>query len=343
MTKAGIASLVCAVDGTGSSSAIATVKEHSTLNSYPEGVDMKKKDTKLLLVFFSMVGPALAIYLFIVAYPILYSLWISFTNFNPNAGGGWLYVGLEHYRTMVQDPQFWHAFRNGMVVLAVSALGQIPIGFVLAYILFRKKIRARNFFQAMVVLPQFLSTIVVGTLWKRLMQADGPIPRLIQLVTGNPDAQFEAMLRQETVMIPIGFVLIWMYTGLYMMIFLANLQKIDDSIIEAAQIDGASEARTFFKVIVPILSGTVLMCTVLAIAGSLRGFDLIFAMTTSGLTQQNAEVLPIFMYRTAFRNYSNPTRFAYGSAIANSIVFLSVALILLSDFIAKKFGAGEEY
>jgi raffinose/stachyose/melibiose transport system permease protein len=303
---------------------------------------MKKRNNKSLLIFFSMVGPGLLIYLFIVAFPVIYSFWISVTNYNPNSGGAWNFVGGLHYLTMLQDPQFWHAFKNGMIVVAVSILGQIPIGFILAYILYRKTVRAQHFFQSMIFLPQFLSTIVVGTLWKRLMQADGPIATLIQMVTGDPTAQFEMMLKPETVMIPIGFVLIWMYTGLYMMIFLANLQKIDESMIEAAQIDGASEPQIFMQVIVPLLSASVLVCTILAIAGSLKGFDLIFAMTTRGLSRQNAMVLPIFMYQTAFDDYSNPMRFAYGSAISNGIVFISVALILLSDFIGKKLGAGEE-
>jgi raffinose/stachyose/melibiose transport system permease protein len=303
---------------------------------------MKKNNAKSILIFFSMVGPGLVIYLFIVAFPVFYSLWMSFTSFNPNAGGAWSFVGGLHYLTMLADPQFWHAFKNGMIVVAVSVFGQIPIGFVLAYILFRKTVRARNFFQAMVFLPQFLSTIVVGTLWKRLMQADGPIARLIQMVSGNPNAQFDAMLKPETVMVPIGFVLIWMYTGLYMMILLANLQKIDDSVIEAAQIDGASESKIFVRVIVPLLMSSVVVCTILAIAGSLRGFDLIFAMTTRGLSRQNAMVLPIFMYQTAFDDYGNPMRFAYGSAISNSIVFISVTLILASNFIGRKLGAGEE-
>jgi raffinose/stachyose/melibiose transport system permease protein len=289
-----------------------------------------------------MVGPGLVIYLFIVAFPVFYSFWISVTDFNPNAGGAWNFVGGLQYVTMLADPSFWHAFKNGMIVVAVSVFGQIPIGFVLAYILFRKTVKAQHFFQSMIFLPQFLSTIVVGTLWKRLMQADGPIARLIQIFSGNPDAQFTAMLDPNTVMVPIGFVLIWMYTGLYMMIFLANLQKIDDSMIEAAQIDGASEPQIFVQVIVPLLSASILVSAILAIAGSLRGFDLIFALTTRGLSRQNAMVLPIFMYQTAFDDYRNPMRFAYGSAISNAIVFISVALILLSNFIAKKLHAGEE-
>ncbi len=165
---------------------------------------------------------------------------------------------------------------------------------------------------------------------------------LLQLLSGDPTRQFTLMLDPSTVMIPIGFALIWMYTGFYMVIFLANLQKINDSMIEAAKIDGASELQIFMQVIVPLLSGTILVSTVLAIAGSLRGFDLIFALTAQGLTRMNAEVLPIFMYRTAFQDYSNPMRFAYGSAISNAIVVISIGLILFSNFLGKKFSPGEE-
>ena len=127
-----------------------------------------------------------------------------------------------------------------------------------------------------------------------------------------------------------------------MIIFLANLQKMNTNMIEAAKIDGATEPQIFFRVIVPLLSGTILVSTVLAIAGSLRGFDLIFAMTTQGLQRNNAMVLPIFMYQTAFQDYSNQMRFAFGSAISNGIVFISVVLILFSNFIGKKLNAGEE-
>ncbi len=297
---------------------------------------MKKRDQRALLIYLGMVAPALIIYLFIVAYPVFYSIVLSFSDFNPNRGGDWNFVGLLQYKTMLADPNFWHALKNNLIVVAVSVFGQIPIGFVLAYILYRKLVKGRNFFQTIVFLPHFLSTIVIGIMWKRLFQADGPVSGIIQLITGDPRAQFEMMLYRETVMIPVGFALIWIYTGLYMIIFLANLQKIDENLLEAAKIDGATEPQIFLKIIVPILSGTILISTILAIAGSLRGFDLIFSITTQGLQRSNAMVLPIFMYQTAFQNYSNEMRFAYGAAISNAIVIVSLILILASRMVSRK-------
>ncbi len=291
---------------------------------------MKKQSMNKLLVFFGFVGAGLLVYFAIVAYPVLYSLWLSFTNFNPNRGGEWNFVGMEQYVTMLQDPNFWHALKNNMIVVLVSVFGQIPIAFVLAYILYRGLVRATHFFQAVIFLPQFLSVIVIGLLWKRFFSADGPIAALMQWYTGDPTTQFTLMLDSSTIMYPIGFALIWVYTGFFMIVFLANLQKIESTVIESATIDGASESQILRHVIVPHMAGTIIICSILAIAGSLKGFELIFGMTTQGLQRNNAMVLPIFMYQTAFQDYANDARFAYGAAISNAIVFISILLIVIS-------------
>ena len=292
--------------------------------------------------YLALVAPGLLVYLAIVAYPIIYSVVLSFSDFNPNRGGEWGFVGFDNYARMVVDPDFWHALKNNLIVVAVSVFGQIPIGFLLAYILYRKMVKAGIFFQSMVFLPNFLSVIVIGTIWKRMFEANGPVSTLIQMVTGDPSAQFELMLYKDTIMYPIGFALIWIYTGLYMIIFLANLQKIDVGLIESAKIDGANEMTIFARIIVPMLWGTILVSAILAIAGSLKGFDLIFGLTTQGLQRQNALVLPIFMYETAFRDYADPTRFAYGSTISNAIVVISLVMIVLSNFIGKRLRPEEE-
>ena len=298
---------------------------------------MTSRERRTIGSYIALVLPGLLIYAWIIAYPVIYSVGLSFTDFNPNAQGAWNFVGFRHYAKMLADSNFWHALKNNMVVVAVSVFGQIPIGFILAYILYRRMVRAPHFFQAMVFLPHFLSTIVIGTMWKRIFAANGPASGLIQLFSGDPDAQFTLMLRADTVMIPIAFALIWIYTGLYMIIFLANLQKINSDLLEAATIDGASEFAIFTKIIVPLLVGTVVVSAVLAIAGSLRGFDLIFSITTQGLQRNNAMVLPIYMYITAFQDYRNPERFAYGATISNAIVAISIVMILIANQIGRGF------
>jgi raffinose/stachyose/melibiose transport system permease protein len=284
-----------------------------------------------------MVGPAVAVLLLILAYPVCSSIFISFTDFNPVITRHIHFTGLENYAAMFRDPDFWRAFRNNMIVVLVSIGGQIPAGFLLAYILYRKMVRAAHFFQAMVFLPNFLSTIVIGILWRRIFLANGPVSRLMQIITGDPAQQFTMMLYPEKIMIPISFALIWLYTGFFMIIFLANLQKIDQGLIEAAQIDGAGEMQIFIHIIVPMLSGVILVNAIMAIAGSLKGFDLIFSMTTQGVQRDNAMVLPVYMYQKAFQDRSDDMRFAYSAAISNVIVAISLLIILITKLVGRKF------
>lgn len=315
---------------------------------------MKKSDSKELLTFLGFIAPGLLIYLFIIAYPICYSIFLSFTNYNPNMTSKTKFMGLDNYIKVLtmnkgivnpssDIPEFWYALKNNMIVVLVSVFGQIPIGFILAFILYRKQVKGAGFFQSMVFLPQFLSTVVIGIMWRMLFMVDGPVARIMQAISGDPSKQFDLMMNPNKAMIPIGIALVWMYTGFYMIIFLANLQKINDSIFEAAKIDGASEFQMFWRITIPLLAGAILTSCILAIAGSLKGFALIFALAPEGRQRINAEVLPIYMYRISFNNAKDPMRYAYGATVSNIVVVISVILIMFSNWVGKKLGTDEEY
>ncbi|MCQ2612840.1 MAG: sugar ABC transporter permease [Treponemataceae bacterium] len=319
-------------------------------------IKKSKVDTRDLLTFIGFVAPGLLVYLFIIIYPIFYSVYLSFTDYNPNIGRASGFVGFKNYITVMtmnkgvidasnQTPEFWHAFKNNMLVVCVSVFGQIPIGFALAFILYRKQVKGAKMFQAMVFLPNFLSTIVIGIMWRMLFNVDGPVATVMQKLSGDPTRQFTLMYDPSKAMIPIAIVLIWMYTGFYMIIFLANLQKINESMFEAAKIDGASEFQMFYKITIPLMAAPILTSCILAIAGSLKGFALIFALASDGKPRMNTEVLPIFMYNQVFgmAGLGNEKRYAYGAAISNIIVLISVILIMFSNWVGKKLGTDEEY
>jgi raffinose/stachyose/melibiose transport system permease protein len=128
-----------------------------------------------------------------------------------------------------------------------------------------------------------------------------------------------------------------MYTGLYLIIFLANMQRIDVQIIESAQIDGANEGQVLRHIILPSLSGVVVTTAILAISGSLRSFDLIFAMTGGGPARVT-QVLSIYMYDNAFRTSPN---YPLANAISTVMVVLSFALIGVTRLVEKRFGGKE--
>lgn len=144
------------------------------------------------------------------------------------------------------------------------------------------------------------------------------------------------MTKQDTAMIPIMFVTLWCWTGMYLILFHANMQKIESEVIEAARIDGATEMQVARRIVLPALSGVIVNAAILCIAGSMNTFALIFAMTGGG-PMNVTEVLSIYMYRTATIGVNYPL----ANAIAMVIILISFVLIGLTKLAEKRWGGKE--
>ena len=285
-----------------------------------------------------LVMPALLIYLSVVAFPTIFSILLSFTNYNggrifgnPNVS----FVGFDSYVWMFTEPagNFYRALRNNMLIVGVSVFGQIPLGFALAYVLSRKLVRGTQFFQAMIYLPNVISPVIIGMLFRAFYMSPNSLYMDIVRIF-NPGAEYTL---NSTPMIPVLVVILWMYTGFYMIIFMANIQRIDPAIIEAARIDGAKEGQILTRIILPNLSGVIVTCAILAIAGSLRVFDLIFVMTAGGPAGQT-RVLSLYMYLAAFQGSPN---YPLANAISTVMVLISFALIIITRR-AERIFSGKE-
>jgi len=281
-----------------------------------------------------LVLPALLIYLFVMAFPVIFSVILSFSTYRSghildltNHSFG----GLQAYKEIFSDQYFYTALRNNIYIVLVSVFGQIPLGFFLAYILSRGLIKGTDFFQAMIYLPNVIAAIIIGILFKRFFLSSQSILLEIQKHF-NPEAMY---VPSSNDIFPVLAVILWMYTGIYVLIFLANLQKIDISIIEASKIDGASEMQTLRYIILPALSGVIVTCAILAISGSLKSFDLIFVMT-EGRPSYSTSVLSLYMFLKAFRGAPN---YPVANAISTVMVVICFILIGLTRFVAKRFQA----
>jgi len=289
--------------------------------------------------YLTLVLPAILIYWAVMAFPTVFSVALSLTDYN----GGRLFssanpvhfAGLTHYVRMFSDPYFWISLKNNFYIIFVSVFGQIPLGFILAYILFRKLVKMPGFFQTMIYLPSIISTIVVGILWQSFFSPYGPFSEFMQRF--KPGWENTLFINPRTAMLPVLFVVLWMYTGTYLIIFLANLQKIEPHIIEAARIDGASEGQVLKYVILPALSGVIVTSAILAISGSLQSFNLIFAMT-AGNPARRTSVLSLYMYDNAFRGAPD---YPLANAISTFMVVISFALILVTKALEGRFGGRE--
>jgi len=295
---------------------------------------LAKKEERMAYII--LVAPALFLYLFVMAFPAVSSIMLSLSTYRGGKifGGGNLgFGGLRAYRNIFADQYFFMSLKNNIYIVLISVLGQIPLGFFLAYILFRGHIKGTGFFQAMIYLPNVISAVIIGILFYRFLLSSNSVLLEIQRKF-NPAIEF---LPGKNFMFMILLVILWMYTGIYMLIFLANLQKIDNAVIEAAMIDGASEMQTLRYVVFPALSGVIVTCAILAISGSLKSFDLIYIMTEGG-PAYTTSVLSIYMFDKAFRGSPN---YPVANAISTIMVVICFILIGLTRFAEKHLSSGE--
>ena len=118
--------------------------------------------------YWTMVLPAFIVYLLVMAFPIVLSLVLSLSNYNGMkmfGGPPWKIVGFQQYAKLFADPFFWNALKNNLYIVLVSLFGQLPLGFIFAYIIYRKIVKWPDFWQGILYLPNVISIIVVGLLW----------------------------------------------------------------------------------------------------------------------------------------------------------------------------------
>ncbi|HUX40378.1 MAG TPA: sugar ABC transporter permease [Rectinemataceae bacterium] len=370
----------------------------------------KRIDREAGRAYWMMSLPAFLVYLLVMAFPIALSVVLSVSNYSGGkmfGGEAWGFAGFGQYARIVQDPWFWNALKNNFYIVLISVFGQLPLGFIFAYIIYRRIVKWPGFWQGILYLPNIISIIVVGLLWQSIFSPNGPIAELVNLsarhqfeiklvavlgsqghlnlgddalsriiALGGPQAanmftnpvpelrdliagyqpnQYSQLLNDLTnlfvtrwtpdflnqknvAMLPVLFVILWMYTGMYLILFLANMQKIDTQIIESARIDGANEAQVMRHIILPALSGTIVNSAILAISGSLSSFALIFALTGGG-PSRITEILSIYMYNNAFLGRPN---FPLANAIALITVVISMLLILVTKAFESRYGGKEE-
>jgi ABC-type sugar transport systems, permease components len=182
--------------------------------------------------------PALVLYVLFVIYPIFRSFVYGFYEWNGLSEP--TYVGLKNFQEILHDPVFWNSFRNNLLIVGVSIFGQIPIGLVLAVMLSRK-FPGSGTYRSIFFIPMVLSTVVVALLWSSLLNPQVGVVNQFLKQIGLGVLAMNWLGDMRTAMAVVCGVIIWQFSGLYMVIFLAAIQNIPKEIYEACSLDGVSE------------------------------------------------------------------------------------------------------
>ena len=262
----------------------------------------------------------LLIYLVWVVEPLFYSFYLSLTDWdgvtNPT------FIGLKNYQTLLQDPVLYVSFLNNLKVLSVFLIVPIAGGLGLA-VLFNRPSRMINVLKAAIYSPMVLSFIVIGLIWSWFyLPNEGALNTLLRSAGLGFLAQSWLSNAQISIF-SVTFAACWRQIGYVMLLYLAGLNTIDASLVEAAKVDGANGWQVFLRIIFPLLAPITTIIVIATIIDSLQFFDLVYIMTKGGPGYAST-VLANFMFTEAFTNF----RYGYGAAIAVVQFLLSFIFIV---------------
>ena len=272
-----------------------------------------------------LVGPALIIYAIFAVWPMIEVVILSFQRWDGLASER-EWVGLTNYRyILTSDAVFWLAFRNTVTWTILAVLFPPTIGLLLALGL-NERLFGRVPLRAIYYLPVIIAPIAVATMWRWMYD---PFFGLFNQVLTNLSLQAwikDWLGDREVALYSMFVAYTWQHVGFSMVLFLAGLQNVDRSLVEAVRIDGANRWQVFRHVTLPALRVTITIVLVLSTISSLKAFDIVYGMTGGG-PAQSTQMLALWAFTQSMQIFD----FGRGSAI--SVILLLVTLTVVVPYL----------
>jgi ABC-type sugar transport system permease subunit len=266
-----------------------------------------------------LLSPYLILFVVVLAYPLLYSLWLSLFDATLNRAP--TFVGAGNFITLFTDPEFHTALRNTFYFAFFAVLGETTLPLLMALAM-NERLPFRTVFRTAFFLPVVTSWVVVSLIWSMLFAQQGLMNTIVQALGFAPQPFFSNGGQAMWIIIALS---IWKNLGYYMVIYLAALQGVPQDLYEAAAVDGATRWRQLWHIAVPALRPVIYFVLTISIITSMQLFTQPFIMTNGGPLNATLSIVQL-LYRHAFVQLE----FGYGSAIATVLLVLLVALALIN-------------
>lgn len=303
--------------------AISFLRREIRLKNSSRNISLKRKLDRKAWLF---ILPSIILVTAFVFYPMVQAFIISLKS---GMGNNLSFTGIDNYKRLLTDSTFKKALFNTILYLIIQVPIMIILALAVSALLNDKKLKARGFFRTAIFLPCVTSLVAYSIIFKSLFATDGFINMfLMQInVISEPIAWITHPIWAKVLII---IAITWRWTGYNMVFYLAGMQAIDDSIYEAAEIDGASAFMKFKSITLPLLKPIILFTTINSTIGTLQLFDETVNITNGG--PANATItISQYIYNLLFKYSPN---FGYAAAISYVIVLIIVVL----SFIQLKAG-----
>jgi lactose/L-arabinose transport system permease protein len=276
------------------------------------------------------VIPSIILVTVFVFYPMIQAF---ITSLQSGMGNNLSFVGIDNYKRLLTDSTFKKALFNTVLYLIIQVPIMIILALFISAILNDKKLKARGFFRTAIFLPCVTSLVAYSIIFKSLFATDGFVNAFLMNINviSEPIAWITHPIWARILII---IAITWRWTGYNMVFYLAGMQSIDDSIYEAAEIDGASAFMRFKSITLPLLKPIILFTTINSTIGTLQLFDETVNITNGG--PANATItISQYIYNLLFKYSPN---FGYAAAIS----YVIVLIIVILSFIQLKAGGDKD-
>ena len=274
-------------------------------------------------VDFLFIFPCAFAFVMVIIIPFFLGIYYAMTDWNGvNPIISW--VGFENFRYMFGEPQFIYSFLITLQYSAINIVSVNVVGFLLA-LLVTGRVKGRHFYRAGFFVPNLIGGIVLGYIWQFIFNY------VVTEFAGSLGIAWlnrSLIARKETVIWAMSAVNTWQYSGYIMMIYVASIQSIPDSIMEAASVDGANYRTRVLKIMMPMMASAFTVTLFLTLTNSFKMYDLNAALTNGGpamrfmgVAIRSSQLLAMDIYRTA--NQFN----LMAQAQAKSVVFFVVLVV----------------
>ena len=295
------------------------------------GVKQYNPARKRVHAFWAFMAPAILFIGIFSIYPLLNTIYMSFTKYNIASGRPMTFNGLANYQRLFSQPQFFHSMGVTLKYTAVGVVSTMLLGFIMALLLNSDGIITKVL-RGIALMPMLICSVALTVAWQLMYNPNfGLFNIVLQMLNlpiknwlGDPNLALYALALTD----------VWQFTPFVMILTLAGFQSINPDYYEAASIDGASRTQMLFRITLPLMQNVLTIILVMRIIDAFKTFEKPRIMTDGG-PMKLTETINLHVYRTAFLEWE----FGYG---ATGAFVVALVMVILTFFIFKLTRAGKE-
>ena len=242
------------------------------------------------------------------------------------------FVGLSNFVTLFKDQNFYQSCRNTILLIVVVTAVTITFALLFAAILTREKIRGQNFFRIVFYIPNILSVVVISAIFSAIYDSkQGLLNSLLSLFRGDAEPIYW-LGDQKLVIYSLAIAMVWQAIGYYMVMYMASMSAVSESLYESANLEGASKLTQFFQITLPLIWTNIRTTLTFFIISNINMSFLFVKAMTGGGPDGATEVFLSYMYKQAYTN----STYGYGMAIGVVVFSFSFALAAVVNRVTKR-------